>query len=124
MTDYLRWKPLNHNAEKRIEAEQFFCAYYAPEEPQELMEKRVYQQSLQRQISIALLTLPERTQKMLEYIYGLNGKEQKPKSEIAKIFGLSYDRIMQIEAEARRKLRKNQILKKIKFEGTFKNLHY
>ena len=49
--------------------------------------------------------LTERERKVLEYRYGLIDGNEMTLEEVAKVFGLTKERIRQIEAKALRKLR-------------------
>jgi RNA polymerase primary sigma factor len=49
--------------------------------------------------------LTEREKKVIELRFGLNGEKENTFEEIARMFGLSRERIRQIEAKAIRKIR-------------------
>ncbi len=55
-------------------------------------------------------TLTWREKKILNFLYGLNGEEKFSKTDIGKMFELTYQRISQIEREILEKLRANNDL--------------
>ena len=68
-------------------------------------EKGAIDSSLQMEISKQLKTLNEREQKVLELRFGLNYGQPQTLEQIGNYFGLTRERIRQIEAKALRKLR-------------------
>ncbi|WP_245663488.1 sigma-70 family RNA polymerase sigma factor [Nocardia inohanensis] len=57
------------------------------------------------QLKRALATLPEREAQVISLRYGLDGAEPRTLEEVGRVFGVSRERIRQIEAKAMRKLR-------------------
>ncbi|TAH74704.1 MAG: RNA polymerase sigma factor RpoD/SigA [Anaerolineaceae bacterium] len=68
-------------------------------------EESAEENSLQMEINKQLQTLSEREQKILEMRFGLNNKEQQTLEQVGNYFGLTRERIRQIEAKALKKLR-------------------
>ena len=56
--------------------------------------------------------LSEREKSILEYRFGLNGKEAKTLKELEKIFNITRERVRQIEFNAKRKLRASPLMRK------------
>lgn len=69
--------------------------------PQEAVETS----DLQKSINEALADLPPREQRILRMRFGVGGTSEHPLEEIGKVFGVTRERIRQIEAKALEKLR-------------------
>jgi len=69
--------------------------------------------SLRDQISVALGTLWEREADVLSMRFGLTDGRPKSLDEIGKVFGVTRERIRQIESRAMKKLRENPILARL-----------
>jgi RNA polymerase primary sigma factor len=61
--------------------------------------------ALAQSVAEALSGLPEREQRILRLRFGIGGTAEHTLEEVGKIFGLTRERIRQIEASALRKLR-------------------
>ena len=68
-------------------------------------EESAEENSLQMEINKQLQTLNEREQKIIEMRFGLNNGKQHTLEQVGNYFGLTRERIRQIEAKALRKLR-------------------
>lgn len=68
-------------------------------------EERAVENSLQEEINRQLKTLNEREQRILEMRFGLNNENTHTLEQVGQVFGLTRERIRQIEAKALRKLR-------------------
>ncbi len=68
-------------------------------------EESAEENSLQIEINKQLQTLNEREQKILEMRFGLNNREQHTLEQVGNYYGLTRERIRQIEAKALKKLR-------------------
>lgn len=68
-------------------------------------EQTADQELLRRGMQTALEMLPDNLRLILEYRYELNGKPYKSLSATGEIFGVTRERIRQLEAEALRRLR-------------------
>lgn len=68
-------------------------------------ETNIIQAELRQQIRAALKTLTPREEKIIIRKFGLNGEPEQGLEEISNVFGVSRERIRQIEAKALRKLR-------------------
>ena len=71
----------------------------------ETIEDQVIRNSLTSQIKKVLGTLDERSAKVITYRYGLDGIGQHTLEQVGKIFGVTRERIRQIEKKALMKLR-------------------
>ncbi|NNH74601.1 sigma-70 family RNA polymerase sigma factor [Nocardia uniformis] len=65
----------------------------------------VTESALRGQLAKALRTLPEREAQVIALRYGLDGHEARTLEEIGRLFGVSRERVRQIEAKAMQKLR-------------------
>ncbi|WP_067701787.1 sigma-70 family RNA polymerase sigma factor [Nocardia jejuensis] len=65
----------------------------------------VTESALRGQIVLALGTLPEREAQVIALRYGLDGADPRTLEEVGRLFGVSRERIRQIEAKAMQKLR-------------------
>jgi len=68
-------------------------------------EEYVERQALRRQLEEVLSTLSDREQQVLRYRFGLVDDTEYTLEQVGKIFGVTRERIRQIEAKALRKLR-------------------
>lgn len=68
---------------------------------------------MQSQIQECLNSLPEKYKIVLEYIYGLNGKEHMSKAEVGRILGITREAVRQREAKALKKLRCPRVKRKL-----------
>ena len=68
-------------------------------------EENAEENSLQMEINKQLQTLNEREQEILEMRFGLNNREQHTLEQVGNYYGLTRERIRQIEAKALTKLR-------------------
>ncbi|MFQ5945030.1 MAG: sigma-70 family RNA polymerase sigma factor [Anaerolineae bacterium] len=71
-------------------------------------------EELHDEVADALWRLPERERHIIEMRYGLQGGEPRTLQEIAQAFGLSRERIRQIEGEVLRKLRHPRFSRRLK----------
>lgn len=78
--------------------------------PEEILEKKIVKEEIKK----CLDTLKPREAKVLELRFGLDGERERTLEEIGKIYGITRERIRQIEAKALRRLRhpsKSKILR-------------
>lgn len=65
----------------------------------------IFQESDKKLLNKVLSTLPKKESQILKYRFGLNNEEPKTLEEVGKIYGISGERIRQLEMRALRKLR-------------------
>ena len=98
---------------------------FVPDESNMSPEDFTIHEMLKEEISDVLLTLTEREEQVLRLRFGLDDGSSKTLEEVGQMFGVTRERIRQIEAKALRKLRHpsrsrklkdflNEIIKKIK----------
>ena len=63
------------------------------------------EQLLKQELDDVLTTLTEREEEVLRYRYGLSGDKVKTLEEIGTLFGVTRERVRQIESKAIKKLR-------------------
>ena len=68
-------------------------------------EQHVLRQALRQQLEEVLSTLSEREEQVLRYRFGLEDDTEYTLEQVGKKFGVTRERIRQIEAKALRKLR-------------------
>lgn len=76
-------------------------------------DEQVERQLLSKKLSEALKTLRPQEQDVLMHRYGLISGSTKTLGEIAAMFGLSRERVRQIDIRARKKLKNNLVLAKL-----------
>jgi len=99
-------KPIDHD-EKSVLAE-----YVVDMENNPLEFARNYM--LKEKIEEVLQTLSKRERKILEYRFGLNGHPPKTLEEVGAIFGITRERVRQIEAKAIKRLRHPMRMQKLR----------
>lgn len=72
------------------------------------------QRALSEELEEVLMTLGEREEKIIRMRFGIGEDKTKTLEEIAKIFGITRERVRQIEAKALRKLRSPNRSKRLK----------
>jgi len=77
--------------------------------PLEILLKR----SLREEIQVVLTELTPREKLIIEYRFGLNGKQRMTLQELGNKFGVTRERIRQIEAKAMKKLRHPRLATKL-----------
>jgi RNA polymerase primary sigma factor len=78
---------------------------FIPDERQASPVDQASRQLLKDHLEEVLSTLSEREAKVLSLRFGLDGGQQRTLEEVGKVFGVTRERIRQIEAKALRKLR-------------------
>ena len=74
------------------------------------VEEKLWHKQMQKAMEAALLALPDNQRQVLQMLYW----QEKTLQEAAEVYGVSYERIRQIEAKALRKLRHPSRSKKLK----------
>ena len=77
---------------------------FVPDDKQEAPEQAVTSMHLKEQLNEVLGTLTDREQKVLRLRYGLDDGKPRTLEEVGREFGVTRERIRQIEAKAMRKL--------------------
>lgn len=80
-------------------------------------EEEAFRRIRSKTILEALATLSEREEKVLTHRFGLNGEEQKTLEETSHLFGITRERVRQIEEKALKKLR--HVSRRRKLESWF-----
>jgi len=78
---------------------------FIPDERQDSPVDQASRQLLKDHLTEVLETLSEREAKVLKYRFGLEGSDPMTLEEVGKLFGVTRERIRQIEAKALRKLK-------------------
>jgi len=78
---------------------------FIPDESQPTPVDQASRQLLKDHLDEVLDTLSEREAKVLELRFGLDGGQPRTLEEVGKVFGVTRERIRQIEAKALRKLK-------------------
>jgi len=74
----------------------------------------VYQRLRVRTVAEAIMALPERERSVLVFRYGLNGDGPWTLGEIGEHFGISRERVRQIESKAIERLRSNGLIRRLR----------
>ncbi|MHB9150251.1 MAG: sigma-70 family RNA polymerase sigma factor [Thermoleophilia bacterium] len=74
----------------------------------------VYQRLRVRTVAEAIMALPERERSVLVFRYGLNGHDPWTLGEIGEHFGISRERVRQIESKAIERLRSNGLIRRLR----------
>lgn len=78
------------------------------------MDTKIFADDLKLKVSELLSELSDREAEILRYRFGLEGYSSKALSEIGKMYGLSKERVRQIEQETFEKIKRSSLNKKIK----------
>jgi RNA polymerase primary sigma factor len=78
-------------------------------------EKYAYYQTIKSILNEALEDLPPKERNVIELRFGLKDGEPKTLEEVGKIFGVTRERIRQIEIKILEKLRQNEKIRNLKF---------
>ncbi len=76
-------------------------------DPSRTPEEEVVDDSLKNDVHALLLTLPEKERRIVEMRYGIGGRKPMSLKEIGESYGLTKERIRQIEKRALERLREN-----------------
>ena len=87
---------------------------FVPDERNMSPEEYATNEMLQDEISEVLLTLTEREEKVIRLRFGLEDGKSRTLEEVGQMFGVTRERIRQIEAKALRKLRHPSRSRKLK----------
>lgn len=77
-------------------------------------ERYAYYQTLKEALNEALKDLPEKERKVIELRFGLGDNEPKTLEEVGRIFGVTRERIRQIEIKILEKLKEHEKIKNLK----------
>ena len=106
--------PLSLNYLINEDGDTEFIEFITDEHDNNFVEKEVEDKLLRETLNSVLNTLREKEKNVLRLRFGLDDGQEKTLEEIGKIFGVTRERIRQIEAKAIRKLRnakRSKILK-------------
>jgi RNA polymerase primary sigma factor len=95
------------------EDKESFLGDFIPDESQLSPVDQASKQLLKDHLDEVLATLSEREAKVLKLRFGLEGNKQMTLEEVGKVFGVTRERIRQIEAKALRKLKHPSRRKKL-----------
>ncbi len=95
------------------EDQESFLGDFIPDESQLSPVDQASKQLLKDHLDEVLSTLSEREAKVLKLRFGLEGNKQMTLEEVGKVFGVTRERIRQIEAKALRKLKHPSRRKKL-----------
>jgi RNA polymerase primary sigma factor len=74
----------------------------------------VYRRLRARTVAEAIMALPERERSVLIYRYGLNGDDPWTLGEIGEYYGISRERVRQIEGKAIERIRSNGLIRRLR----------
>jgi RNA polymerase primary sigma factor len=95
------------------EDQESFLGDFIPDESQPSPVDQTSKQLLKDHLDEVLATLSDREAKVLKLRFGLEGNKQMTLEEVGKVFGVTRERIRQIEAKALRKLKHPSRRKKL-----------
>ena len=95
------------------EDQESFLGDFIPDETQPSPVDQTSKQLLKDHLDEVLATLSDREAKVLKLRFGLEGTKQMTLEEVGKVFGVTRERIRQIEAKALRKLKHPSRRKKL-----------
>jgi RNA polymerase primary sigma factor len=95
------------------EDKESFLGDFIPDEGQPSPVDQASKQLLKDHLGEVLSTLSDREAKVLKLRFGLDGSKQMTLEEVGKVFGVTRERIRQIEAKALRKLKHPSRRKKL-----------
>jgi RNA polymerase primary sigma factor len=95
------------------EDKESFLGDFIPDESQLSPVDQASKQLLKNHLDEVLATLSDREAKVLKLRFGLEGNKQMTLEEVGKVFGVTRERIRQIEAKALRKLKHPSRRKKL-----------
>lgn len=95
------------------EDQESFLGDFIPDETQLSPVDQASKQLLKNHLDEVLATLSEREAKVLKLRFGLEGNKQMTLEEVGRVFGVTRERIRQIEAKALRKLKHPSRRKKL-----------
>lgn len=98
---YLRYNSLNTPVGEEQETE---LGDLVPDLEAESIEEIIIDNALKESLEVVLSSLKEKEQKVLRYRFGLDDGKARTLEEIGVIFGVTRERVRQIEAKALRKL--------------------
>ena len=112
--EFASYTPSIDSPNPNYEEEEFYLGDFIEDRATLDPVEAAYHQLLREEVDDALITLSEREAHVLQLRFGLVDGQARTLEDVGRIYGVTRERIRQIEAKALRKLRRPNLSKKLK----------